>query len=260
MISRIGGADGAGAQAGAMGMNPASDPVSKDLLRQIDDAKKKLQELSSNEDLSAEEKMKKRQELQKHISDLNSQLRQHQMEMRREAAENAKKQKSQDSGQENPARTEKKSEEAKGKKGSGLSEKRMQAMISADGSMKQAKVSGSAAHRMEGKAGVLEAEIKLDSARGGSTQAKEAELAEVKEKAANAVSFQMDTLSKANQTANEAAKTDQEAKKTPENEKKALAGSEPDDLKEEQEEASKHEAQKEEENGFVRYKPVDVRL
>ena len=105
MISRIGGADGAGAQAGAMGMNPASDPVSKDLLRQIDDAKKKLQELSSNEDLSAEEKMKKRQELQKKISDLNSQLRQHQMEMRREAAENAKKQKSQDSGQENPART-----------------------------------------------------------------------------------------------------------------------------------------------------------
>ncbi|MCI8924696.1 MAG: hypothetical protein HFI45_12005 [Lachnospiraceae bacterium] len=182
------------------------------------------------------------------------------MEMRREAAENAKKQKSQDSGQENPARTGKKADEVKGKQGSGLSGKRMQAMISADGSMKQAKVSGSAARRMEGKAGVLEAEIKLDSARGGSTEAKEAELAEVKEKAANAASFQLDTLSKANQTANEAAKTDQEAKKTPENEKKALAGSEPDDLKEEQEEASKHEAQKEEENGFLRYKPVDVRL
>ena len=103
-------------------------------------------------------------------------------------------------------------------------------------------------------------QTKKITARGGSTEAKEAELAEVKEKAANAASFQLDTLSKANQTANEAAKTDQEAKKTPENEKKALAGSEPDDLKEEQEEASKHEAQKEEENGFVRYKPVDVRL
>lgn len=260
MIGRIGGVDGAGARAGAMGMNPASDPVSKDLLRQIDDAKKKLQELSSNEDLSVEEKMKKRQELQKQIIDLNSQLRQHQMEMRREAVENAKKQKSQESGQENPARTGKKADEAKGKQGAGLSGKRMQAMISADGSMKQAKVSGSAAHRMEGKAGVLEAEIKLDSVRGGSTEAKEAELAEVKEKAANAAAFQMDTLSKANQTANEAAKTDQEAKKTPENEKKALTGSRADDLKEEQEESSKYEAQKEEENGFVRYKPVDVRL
>ena len=216
MISRIGGADGAGAQAGAMGMNPASDPVSKDLLRQIDDAKKKLQELSSNEDLSAEEKMKKRQELQKKISDLNSQLRQHQMEMRREAAENAKKQKSQDSGQENPARTGKKADEVKGKQGSGLSGKRMQAMISADGSMKQAKVSGSAARRMEGKAGVLEAEIKLDSARGGSTEAKEAELAETKNRAKEAEASGMKSLKEANRKVREEAgmgETDPETEK-----------------------------------------------
>ncbi len=37
----------------------------------------------------------------------------------------------------------------------------MQAMISADSSMKQAKVQGSMATQMEGKAGVLESEMKI---------------------------------------------------------------------------------------------------
>lgn len=83
----VNGIRGINAGAGVVGMNQASDPVSRDLQRQIDDAKKKLQELSSNENMSMEEKMKKRQEIQKQISDLNMQLRQHQMDMRRQAVE-----------------------------------------------------------------------------------------------------------------------------------------------------------------------------
>lgn len=43
-----------------------------------------MQELSSNEDMTLEEKMKKRQEIQQQISDLNMQLRQHQIEQRKE--------------------------------------------------------------------------------------------------------------------------------------------------------------------------------
>ncbi len=43
-----------------------------------------LQELSSSKDMTQEEKMTKRQELQQQISDLNVQLRRHQAEQRRE--------------------------------------------------------------------------------------------------------------------------------------------------------------------------------
>ena len=44
---------GAGIMAGSPGMSQASDPVSKNLQRQIDEAQKKLQELSSNTDMSS---------------------------------------------------------------------------------------------------------------------------------------------------------------------------------------------------------------
>ena len=248
VISGISSVSGAGSAAGLMGMNQASDSVSKNLLRQIDEAKKKLQELSYNEDLSKEEKMKKRQELQKQISDLDSQLRQHQMELRRKAIEEARKQKSQDSEGENSTDGNRKAGNAgKGQQATGLSQGSMQAMISADGSMKQAKVQGSVAKKMEGKAAVLEAEIKLDAGRGGSTEAKEAELANVKNKAANATASRMDSLSKANETAKYASEEEKGTPKTQEQEK--------------EEDAKAAETEKEsEERNFVRYTPVDVRL
>ena len=80
----INGINGANAQMGQMGMNQATDSYSRNIQNQIANAQKQLQELSSNEDMSLEEKMKRRQEIQQQISDLNMQLRQHQMETRRQ--------------------------------------------------------------------------------------------------------------------------------------------------------------------------------
>jgi len=80
----INGINGANTQIGQMGMNQATDSYSRNIQNQIADAQKQLQELSSNKDMTQEEKMTKRQELQQQISDLNVQLRQHQMEQRRE--------------------------------------------------------------------------------------------------------------------------------------------------------------------------------
>lgn len=80
----INGINGANTQMGQMGMNQATDSYSRNIQNQIADAQKQLQELSSNKDMTQEEKMTKRQELQQQISDLNMQLRQHQMEQRRE--------------------------------------------------------------------------------------------------------------------------------------------------------------------------------
>ena len=81
----------------------------------------------------------------------------------------------------------------------------MQAMLSADTSLKQAKVQGNVANRMENRADVLKAEIKQDG--GQDTSAKKAELAEMQQKAETAEVAQMSTLAEANQTLTDAAKT-----------------------------------------------------
>lgn len=76
-------------------------------------------------------------------------------------------------------------------------------MISADSSMKQAKVQGSMTTQMQGKAGVLEIEIKLDRDRGGSTEKKEQELADMQAKAQAATSSKLFTLADANRAVSE---------------------------------------------------------
>lgn len=207
----IGGVSGANkiAQPGLSGMNMQEDSISKDLKRQIEKAQKQLQEVSSNQDLSMEEKMKKRQEIQQEIASLNQQLRQHQIEQRKEQ-QTAQRQSKGNAMDEvlggGPAAGSKKA----GKLGSGLSQASMQSMISADSSMKQAQVQGSVATKMEGRANVLEAEIKQDGGKGeNSLEAKEEELAETRQKAQEAAGAQASTLANANQAVKEAGKAEQ---------------------------------------------------
>ena len=92
-------------------------------------------------------------------------------------------------------------------------------MISADSSMKQAKVQGSMATQMEGKAGVLESEIKMDKGRGASTEKKEEELADLQAKAQAVTAAQVSTLADANKKMEEAAKADQKVSKTEDKDK-----------------------------------------
>ena len=201
----INGINGANTQIGQIGMNQSTDSYSRNIQNQISNAQKQLQELSSNEDMTLEEKMKKRQEIQQQISDLNVQLRQHQMEQRRE------KQQAKGSSMDDMLGGTKSGKTGSGS--SGLSQASMTAMISAGTSMKQAKVQGSAASKMEGRAGVLESEIKLDQARGNDTQKKEEELADVQQKAQAATSSQLSTLADASKTMEEAAKADNKDEK-----------------------------------------------
>ena len=79
---RINGFSGTNTQTGTMGMTQGNDSVSKNIQNQIANAQQKLQDLSSNEEMSLEDKMKKRQEIQQEINNLNQQLRQHQIEQR----------------------------------------------------------------------------------------------------------------------------------------------------------------------------------
>ena len=200
---RIGGLNGANGQVGQMGGTQASDPVSKNIQKQIAEKQKQLQELSSNEEMTMEEKMKKRQEIQKEITDLNSQLRQHQMEQRKE------KQQAQGSTMDDMLGYNKNTGAQKGgQKGAGISKAGMKAMFSADSAMNQAQVQGSVATDMEGRAGILEGEIRMDVARGGDVQKKQEELAKVQQKAQQATTSQVSNLAEANQTLKEAAKED----------------------------------------------------
>ena len=210
---RINGLNGANTQAGGMNMTKATDSVSKNIQNQIANAQKQLQELSANKDMSIEEKMKKRQEIQQQITDLNNQLRQHQIEQRKE--QQAKK-----SSMDDMLGGNTKTAPKVGNQSTGLSQASMKAMISADSAMAQAQVQGSVATKMEGRAGVLESEIKLDAARGGDVEAKKEELAEVQQKAATAESAQMNTLADANKELEAAAKADQQTEKADDKDKK----------------------------------------
>lgn len=192
------------------GISQVVDPVGQNIRNQIANAQKQLQELSSNKELSMEEKVKKRQEIQQQISELNNQLRLYQMEQRR-----AKQQK-QDSfddmlGGNQKAGTAKIEQQA-----TGLSQASMEAMISADTSMKQAHIQGSVATRMEGRANVIKAEIM----QGGNTEAKKEELAEIEQKANNATASQMNTLAEVNKAVEEASKVDKTGGNEKESEEK----------------------------------------
>ena len=185
------------------GGNLPMDAAGKNIRNQIANAQKKLQELSENENLTPEEKMEKRQEIQQEITDLNQQLRQHQIEQRREKQTKGTAMDEMLGGNQN-TKTAK-----SGGGASGLSQTRMQAMISADSSMKQAQVQGSVATGMKGRAGVLESEIQMDQGRGASTEKKEAELAEVEQRAMDAEASQANILAEAGQTLEEAAREEQ---------------------------------------------------
>ncbi|MCM1103805.1 MAG: FlxA-like family protein [Clostridium sp.] len=194
-----------GMQIGQSGQN--EDAFSKNIRKQIEQKQQELSELSAKEELSPEEKMKRRQELTKEISDLNMQLRQHQMEKRmQEKAERQKKsQDAQNAGTQSAARTAKGTKKAQA---AGFSVEGMSALLSADAAMNQAQVQGSVSNKMENRANVLKQEIKLDSARGGVTERKEAELAGVEAKAVSAAAAQAGSLRDVNERVHDAAEAE----------------------------------------------------
>lgn len=276
---KINGTNGASISASAIGMDVGiggqTDPMVKDLQRQIEDLKNQMKELSSNSEMSPEMKSKKRQDLQKQISDLEVQLRQRQMEVKREEAmEKRQKNYSMDEmlGTKQQAKKS-------GKESTGLSAGSMEAMISADASVKQADVHGSIAKKMEGKAGVLEAEIKQDSAMSCAPEGKEEALAEAQAKAYEASSAQLGALAQANKAVKEAAEADKDQSKdtmqTGEDQQKSVSGTKQTDKAEDDTASNKsmESGQPEEDSRgntfdteqlgvpFSRgYQPVDVKL
>ena len=228
-------------QAERLGMTMQTDSVIKNIQNQIANAQKRLQELSSNEEMTLEEKMKKRQKIQQEITTLNQQLRQYQIQQRKEQQSKGTSMDDMLGGNREVKKEE-----------SGLSQASMQAMILADSSVKQAKVQGSTAAQMEGKAGVLESEIEMDKGRGTATEKKEEELADMQAKAQAAASAQISTLSDADKAMEEAAKADglTEGEDSPDSEVAAVSA----------EENNTAEASAAQTVQTASYTPIDVRL
>ena len=122
---QVNGLSGAGSKTAGIKMAQKMDSFSINIKNEIARKQKEQQEISSNKSLSAEEKMKKRQEIQRQINDLYNQLRQHQIEQRRE-----KQQAEMSAGNNRAAANE-------DKQTAGLSQASMESMISADSAMAQ---------------------------------------------------------------------------------------------------------------------------
>ena len=197
-INSVGGT----ASAGQTGMVQAEDAVSKNIRRQILETQKQLQELFSNEEISAEEKMKKRQELQKQITELNNQLRQHQIELRKE------QQQAKGEAMENMLGGVEQGQPDS--KSTGLSQTDMKAVISADSALSQAQLQNGVAAKLEGRAGVLKSEIKQDAGRGN-VEAKQEELSRLEQKAAKANNFFAEKLADTDKEIKEDREEDAEA-------------------------------------------------
>jgi Skp family chaperone for outer membrane proteins len=187
-----------GLQPYGLKLDQGLDSVGKNLQSRIANAQKQIQNLGDNEDMSPEEKMKKRQEIQKQISDLQNQLRQHQIEQRmqdrqRRASMDDMLGGRRQSGNNTGSNT-------------GLSDASMQAIISADAAMSQTKVQGAVKSQMEGQAHVLKGEIKMEESRGGNAEKLKEKLAELEAKVQDLTSSQMEKLSDITQETNESAK------------------------------------------------------
>lgn len=247
---------------GGAGMNPSAskgtgsqmDPVSKDLQTQIEKLKNDLKEISANQDMPTDAKMKKRQEIQKQISELEVQLRQHQIEAKKEERQKKKEESSFDD-----LMGTKPQEKQNSSQNTGMSAGSMEAMISADVSVKQAGVNGSTAKKMENKANVLETEIQLDSGRGGSSNVglKEAELAKAKETAEKATASQMDSLAQASKTLQDASE-EEKADGPKDDDKTKVPGTEEE--KDQEETTSDISGGESLEETSYTYHPIDVRL
>jgi len=177
--------------------NQQMDSYSKSLQEQINNANEQLQSLGEDKEMSIDEKMKKRQEIQKKITDLQNQLRQHQIEQKKENRQ------SKGSSMEDMLGGKQTAKSSKAAKG--ISTTSMKALISADSAINQVEAQGAIKVNLQGEADILETEIKLDSARGKVVEKKQEQLADIESRNRDIESAQLEVLNRADKELDKAA-------------------------------------------------------
>lgn len=176
------------------------DSVSRNIENKIFDMQRKMQQLSSEEDIPEEEKMRERQELQQEIARLNAKLRQQQAEADREkrqeelAKETQAEVEAGNRGVEYTRSTDNKSASTDAEE-----------MISAEHSARQISDRGRVVAKIEGGIVVLKGEIKQDEIRGEAAEGKKAELAKQEKRAQRAQSPHITVLDETRESMKKAA-------------------------------------------------------
>lgn len=186
------------------------DTVSKNLRAQIAAAQKQMQELAANKDMEPEEKMERRKEIQQRITDLNAQLRQHEIELRQEKQQQVQRERQSDQARKQEAKQ--KAENTPGRPGANLSQGSMEAMISADRAVGKADVQGKVATEMKARANVLKSEIE-HAGRGAAVEKKQESVAEIEARLEGLAKEQAQSLHEAGEKVEEAGKDACEEKK-----------------------------------------------
>lgn len=165
------------------------DAISKSIENEISDVQRKRQQISK-QDLSVDEKMKKRRELQQEISRLNNQLRQRQAEARREQnkekavkerdAENVKaddEKKTQNTASKSDETKEKETERKAVEMQDAKKEKvNEQTVVSAEDAISQSRLQNRVMSGIRNDIKILEGEIRQDKARGENVDDKKEQL------------------------------------------------------------------------------------
>lgn len=162
----------------------------KNIQNQIMSKEQNLNRLSTDSQLSMEEKAKKRQELQKEIAELNRKLElmraeqeeaEKKAEMKKEQEELLKEESLEKTSDSKASGDPSKTEKDKTKQ-EDLSIQDVQKMLSTNMTLRNDLIENSANYDKENTVRVLKAEIKLDELHGADTKSKKEELSELREK------------------------------------------------------------------------------
>nr|WP_320024828.1 FlxA-like family protein [uncultured Acetobacterium sp.] len=176
-----------------------SDGISEGIRKQIENIKGQISDLSKNEALSPKDKMDKRKELQDLLQDLNNQLSQRQIEIKKEALEKNTDQSENVIDRKKTNLSTKEKSDTVSISDTAMNSIAMKSLINSEFTMTQINITNGVKTKLEGQGGVLIGEIKLDRSRGVDTSAKSAKLSDIK---GNINSISMDTaadLAKINQ-------------------------------------------------------------
>lgn len=171
------------------GVSQFNDSKTQKLQIQITSARQDLNHISSESQISAEEKAKKRQEIQREIDELNRKLKllreQKKAEAKEEAKEQEKKKIITEEMFEKSDSPEKVKEKDSEKPNENLEDIElpamdMQKLYTTQSEIQQSTISENVARKKEGKENVLESEIKLDTLHGSNPQSKKEALSEMR--------------------------------------------------------------------------------
>lgn len=164
-----------------------TDTEAKSIQNQITGKQQSLNRLSSDSEMSAEEKAKERQEIQKQIAELNRKLRMLRMEKKEEAKESGKEQKQKADLKDERIEEASQNDVTKGIKEqqekSNILPQNIQKMLEVGTLLQKERIQQTTDHKKELTEEILETEIKLDELYGTDTSAKKEQLSSLIKKA-----------------------------------------------------------------------------